>query len=190
MTINEIESYAKHLMSEKRFKHTRGVAQTAKELAEIHGTDTCQAVIAALLHDVAKEMPASQKREFCQKHNIGLDQYLDNNIALSHGYIAAKMAEKQCNIQDEDILNAISYHTLGRCNMSQLEKIIYLADMVEPGRKPYPGLDQLRQLTYCDLDHAMKFALTRNIRYLKAKNKTVHPIIYCILEEYNKEMEE
>lgn len=184
VTVDEIEQYAKRQISKSRFKHTLGVAKTAGELAVIYNEDIDKAMIAALLHDIAKEFSSSKKKDFCQEYHISLDEYLKRNIHLTHGEIAAHIAKRQCNIKDQDILNAIANHTLGRRNMSNLEKIIYLADIIEPNRRPRAGLGKLRRLAYTNLEDAMKDALKSNVAYLNAKNKEVHPIIYTILEEY------
>ena len=183
VTIDEIEQYAKGQISKSRFKHILGVAKTARELAVIYNEDIDKAVIAALLHDIAKEFSSSKKKDCCQEYHIYLDEYLKRNIHLTHGEIAAQIAKRQCNIKDQDTLNAIANHTLGRRNMSNLEKIIYLADIIEPNRRPRVGLGKLRRLAYTNLEDAMKDALKSNVVYLNAKNKEVHPIIYSILEE-------
>lgn len=185
MTIDEMKQCVQKQVSRDRFKHTLGVVETARKLAAIYGEDIHKAMIAALLHDIAKEFSTAQKREFCQENHVVLDDYLKRNIHLIHGDIAAFIAREQCNVQDEDVLNAIANHTLGRKNMSDLEKIIYLADIIEPNRKPHSGLDELRKLAYTNLDDAMRVALHSNVAYLNGKNKEVHPIIYSIIEEYN-----
>lgn len=182
--IEYIKAYIKQNMSKYRYKHTLGVANTAKELANIYGINESNAMVAALLHDLAKESSNSEKRKFCKEHSIPLDEYLDKNISLSHGIIAAYIAKDQFDIQEEEVLLAISNHTLGRKNMCDLEKIIYLADIIEPSRSTYPGLESLRKLAYQDLNKAMQAAIKSNIDYLNSSNKQIHPIIYDIFEDY------
>lgn len=171
-------------VGKSRFKHTLGVMEIARQLAIIHGEDAHKAAVAALLHDIAKEFSPVKARMFCEQYQIPLDDYLERNIHLVHGNIGACIAREQCDIHDEDVLNAIANHTLGQRNMSTLEKIIYLADIIEPNRRPHVGLEELRKLAYINLNDAMRVALYSNIAYLNAKNKEVHPIIYSILEEY------
>lgn len=185
MDIEEIQKYAEQSMSFYRFNHTLGVVETAKELSLLYGENEHKAIVAALLHDVAKEFSTSKKRNFCKEHNIYLDEYINRNINLSHGMIAAHIARKKFNIQDEDILQAIENHTFGRKNMSALEKIIYLSDIIEPNRKSYLGLEELRKITYKDLDRAMEIALNLTVNHLNSNNKKAHPIIYSMLEQYS-----
>lgn len=173
-------------MTAYRFKHTLGVVETAKDLAVIYGVDSDKVTIAALFHDIAKEFTSTKKRAFCTEHNIYVDDFLKTNIHLMHGNIAAYIAKEDYDIEDVDILNAILNHTLGSHNMSELEKVIYIADIIEPNRKNHLELDKLRRVAYMDLNKAMLFALNYNIDYLTATNKEVHPIIYSIREEYSK----
>ena len=171
-------------VGKSRFKHTLGVMETAKKLAATYGEDAQKAAIAGLLHDIAKELPPVKTRVLCDQYHIPLDDHLERNLHLVHGDIGACIAREQCDIHDEDILNAIANHTLGRKNMSILEKIIYLADIIEPNRRQHSGLDELRKLAYTNLNDAMIMALDSNVAYLNGKNKEVHPIMYSILEEY------
>ena len=132
VTIDAIKQCVENQLSPGRFKHTLGVADIAEDLAVIYGVDVQKAVLAALLHDVAKEFSADKKRQFCESQGLVLDEYLERNIHLMHGDIGACIARQQYSIEDVDVLNAISNHTLGRNKMSKLEKIIYLADIIEP----------------------------------------------------------
>jgi len=188
VTIDEIKQCVENQLSRDRFKHTLGVAEIAEDLAVIYGVDTQKAIVAALLHDIAKEFTVDEKKQFCKTYDLSLDEYLNRNIHLTHGNIGAHIAKEQYNIQDKDVLNAISNHTLGSNNMSDLEKIIYLADMIEPNRTFHSKLEELRRLAYANLNEAMKVALYSNIVSLSARNREIHPIIYSILEEY-KEIE-
>lgn len=183
--IKTYQEYTKRHMNDDRYQHTLGVVEIAKDLAVMYNVDVYNATLAALFHDLAKELPETQKRELCDQYKIPIDDFLDKNIHLTHGAIAAYMVQEQFNITDSDIIKGIYNHTLGRNNMSDLEKIIYISDIIEPNRKPTEQLDKLRKLAYTNLNQAVKFALERNLAYLKAKNRQVHPIIYSIIEEYN-----
>lgn len=184
--LKALEEYVEGTMTAYRFRHTLGVVETAKDLAVIYGVDSNKATIAALLHDIAKEFTSTKKREFCKEHNIYVDDFLKINIHLIHGDIGAYIAKEDLNIQDPDILNAIINHTLGSLDMSDLEKVVYIADIIEPNRKKHKELYKLREMAYTDLDQAMLFALRYSVNYLKATKKEVHPIIYSIIEEYEK----
>lgn len=167
-----------------RFNHTMGVVETAKDLAVIYGVDSYKATIAALLHDIAKEFTSDSKREFCKTHNIYVDHFLGENIHLTHGDIGAYIAKENYKVQDKEILNAILNHTLGSKNMSDLDKIIYVADIIEPSRKRHEELEPIRRMAYTDLNKAMLLALKYNINYLTKASKRIHPIIYTLVEEY------
>lgn len=180
----ELQEDIKSHMSNNRFNHTLGVMETAKDLAAIYRVNPKKATYAALLHDLAKEYSATKKRSLCREYQIEIDEFFDKNIHLIHGAIGACMAKEIYKIQDQDILNAIYNHTLGRINMSDLEKVIYIADIIEPSRNKNPKLSQLRQLAYMDINEAMKFALDYNAEHLISRNKNVHPIIYSMIEEY------
>lgn len=184
--IKVLEEHVKASMTAFRFRHTLGVVETAKDLAVMYGVDSDKATIAALLHDIAKEFTSTKKREFCKEHDIYVDDFLQTNIHLIHGAIGAYIAQEDFNIEDKDILNAIINHTLGDYNMSKLEKVVYVADMIEPNRKKHKEIDELRKIAYTDLDQAMLFALNYSVNYLKATKKDVHPILYSIIEEYEK----
>ena len=162
-SISKIIEYIDKNFSEKRRVHTYGVRDTAIKLAEKYGCDKEKAEIAALLHDMYRGVAVSVLN-YHVKH-LGLDRRYIDNPNLSHGKIAAEMIKKDFNIDDEDIINAVSFHTTGRPYMSLLEKIIYIADAVEPGRD-YPGVKELREILEKDLDMACLASLDKTINYV------------------------
>ncbi len=166
METDFINNYLEQNLSDKRRIHTYGVKDTAIKLAALYGIDEKKAEIAALFHDMCKEMPEHIMNNYIKKYK--LDSKYINNKNLAHGKIAAIIMEKDYGIKDQDILNAVSYHTTGRANMSRLEKIIYLADAIEPNRN-YPGVDKLRKAAFVDLDEACILSLSRTIEYIKLK---------------------
>ncbi len=138
----------------------------AIKLAEKYGADPEKAELAALCHDMYRGMKGKVLNMYVRE--LGLpDKYLDNPN-LAHGKIAAIMIKKEYGINDEDIINAVSYHTTGRENMSLLEKVIYLADTIEPNRD-YPGVDELRAVAFEDIDRALLQALENTISYIEAR---------------------
>ncbi len=162
----EIDSINRRLhttLTPKRFKHTQGVAEEAAKMAKRYGADEKKAYIAGLLHDCAKCIPTSEKLPLCKKYGVKLDDVLIKNPDLTHSFLGAKIAEKDYGIKDKDILNAIAYHTTGRADMSLLEKIIYIADYIEPNRKYFDGLDKARKLAYEDIDKTMVAILNNTI---------------------------
>lgn len=172
--INLIKSSTESILSEYRFLHTQNVAKVAIELAKIHKVNPKKAEIAAYLHDYAKEISKEEALNFCDKRNLFLDSMLRSKISLAHGMIGSVMAFEYFGIDDIDILNAIQYHTTGRKNMSDLEKIIYLSDCIEPSRPNFKELEKIRLSTYIDLNKAMLYALNMSKRLNSKKGFTVH----------------
>ncbi len=154
----KILPYLREHLKPSRLEHTLNVTKLAVEMADQFGADRNKAEIAALLHDMAKY----EKRP-------GVD------MNLAHSKIGAEMAREIFEIDDEEILNAIAYHTTGRAGMSTLEKIIFLADAIEPGRN-YPGVDEIRRTAETDLDQACIMSLQRTIDYVKEQGGCyLHP---------------
>ena len=184
----EIDSINRKLhsaLTPKRFKHTQGVAEEAAKLARHYGADEKKAYIAGLLHDCAKCIPNEDKLDLCRKYNIPLDPILIMLPDLTHSFLGAKIAETDYGVKDEDILNAIAYHTTGRTNMSLLEKIVYIADYIEPSRKQFDGLKEARDIAYKDIDKTMVLILKNTIKY--NKDKAIHPLSKEALNYYSKE---
>ena len=163
--LEEIREYLKNNLKPSRYGHTLGVVNTAIKLAEIYGEDKSKAEIAALCHDVAKNMSNEELRKLIDNENIILSIDEENTQELWHSIIAPVIARKVFGIEDEEVLNAMRWHTTGKENMTNLEKIVYLADLIEPSRK-FDGIDEIREIAYKDLDLAMLKALTHTTIYL------------------------
>ncbi|WP_294389266.1 bis(5'-nucleosyl)-tetraphosphatase (symmetrical) YqeK [uncultured Clostridium sp.] len=163
--VEEIKGYLKNNLKPSRYGHTLGVVNTAIKLAEIYGEDKSKAEIAALCHDVAKNMSNEELRKLIDNENIILSIDEENTQELWHSIIAPVIARKVFGIEDEEVLNAMRWHTTGKENMTNLEKIVYLADLIEPSRK-FDGIDEIREIAYKDLDLAMLKALTHTTIYL------------------------
>lgn len=159
----KIKEFIESNLMEKRRIHTYAVVRVAKELAERYGEDIEKAEIAALFHDIFRGVSKEKLNEYVRR--LGLDQVYINNCNLAHGKIAAFVMEMEYGIHDKDIINAVSYHTTGREHMSRLEKIIYIADAIEPNRI-YPDVDELRYLAFQNLDEACLESLNRTIDYI------------------------
>lgn len=130
-SIDEIKTYLKSVLSEERYFHTLGVMIEAVELAQRYGVDVKKAEIAGLLHDCAKCMKTDELREFIDKNIPCLDKNELKNYKTLHAPVGAYLAREKFNITDDDIISAIRWHTLGRVNMTLLEKIVFLADKIE-----------------------------------------------------------
>lgn len=166
--IDKIKAYLKENLMENRYNHTLGVVETAKLLANINGVDVRKAEIAAVSHDVAKNMTIESMRQIIEEHNIELSYETLETPELWHSIVGPIIGEEVFQIKDKDILNAMRWHTTGRENMSTLEKIIYMADMIEPKRS-FPGVEELRRATFEDLDKGFLMALNHTIKYLLNK---------------------
>ncbi len=160
-------------MPEKRFIHTIGVMETAIQLAIRYNEDPKKAEVAAILHDVAKYADEDWMRQIVRENDLDL-RLIDWGSEILHGPVGAWIAETEFHIHDEDILNAIRFHTTGRAGMTNLEKIIFIADMIEPNRK-FPGVDQLRNKAECDLNKAMRACIRHSIAHLVELKLAIHP---------------
>ena len=146
----------------------------AVKLAKHYGTDPEQAALAALLHDAAKELPKDEMRAIMQAH----PEYAQGGEArptpVWHGICAAILARTEWGVTDEAVLSAIACHTAGKAGMTQLDKILYLADMTSAERD-WPGVDDLRALEMQDLDRALCDALKRSIDFVEEKGGSLDP---------------
>lgn len=151
-------------LSKDRYRHTLGVEQTAVKLAQRYGEDVEKARIAALLHDCARCLDSAEMRRLVGERGSGTALR-----ALMHAPAGAKLAKERYGVTDESILSAIRWHTTGHEGMTRLEKIVYLADFIEPNRPNYPGLEKLRQEAFRDLDRAVRMAAENTMRYVRAR---------------------
>ena len=187
---HELQEYIlpkiKKRLTTKRYEHTLRVEKTAIELAKKHKANIYSVAIAALLHDNAKNYTNDKKLKLCHKYNIELSQAEQANIDLVHSKLGSVLAKEKYNIQDLDIINAIKYHTTGRPHMSITEKIIYIADFIEPGRKEFPGIVKARDLAYQDLDTALVKILMLTINHVVDRGQIIDPITEETYEYYYK----
>ncbi|MDP4181524.1 MAG: bis(5'-nucleosyl)-tetraphosphatase (symmetrical) YqeK [Bacillota bacterium] len=173
MKIDEIKNKLKASLSEKRFKHLVGVMDTAVELAQSYGQDVDKAAIAGLLHDCAREIKGDELIKTCSKYGIEIDAFYKKQPMLLHGPIGVEVAREVYQIEDLIVLNSIKYHTTGRANMDMLEKIIFLADYIEPGRK-FKGVEEARKMAFIDIDRTMLLALDKTISHIIEKENLIH----------------
>lgn len=171
----EIQDKLKKDIGEKRYKHSQRVADTAKKLAENFGIDTEKAYYAGLIHDCAKY----NEKSYIDKFGIDILTYPVYSIKdpVLHSFLGAEVAKKVYNIYDEDILSAIKFHTTGRRGMSDLEKIIFIADAIEPGRN-YEGIESIRKISIKSLNETMLALLNNNIIYLINKGAIINSLSF------------
>ena len=187
MKIEKIEEKIKNVQSEKRFAHTKGVQYTAMCLAMKYDEDIEKAGLAGLLHDCAKHLRDGKMLSLCEDNNVPVTEVERDNPFLLHGKVGALIARKKFKLTDEDLLNAITYHTTGRPGMSMLEKIIFVADYIEPGRNSATNLKQIRKLAFEDIDLAIVKITSDTLNYLNHKKAAIDPMTRETYDFYMKE---
>ncbi len=175
-TLKKLTKEMEQVQTPRRFTHTLGVEYTAAALAMRYGADLEKAQLAGLLHDCAKCMENDKLLSACEKHHIPVTDVERRNPYLLHAKVGSFLAKKEYKVEDEEILNAILYHTTGHPGMTLLEKIIFTADYIEPGRKQAPNLTEIRRLAFTDLDEAVKKILADTLEYLKAGEGEMDPM--------------
>ena len=173
MNTNDIINILQTVLTPSRFAHTMGVAKWAKELAFLNGVSPDKAYKAALLHDCAKCMTKDELADNIKKYDIKLDDEALSSPQLWHSYVGAFVARDIYGIEDEEILEAIYYHTTGKADMSVLCAIIYLADAIEDSRN-YDGVEKLRTMARYSLWDAVFAYTERSVEFIKSKGCIVH----------------
>ena len=179
LDIDKLRAYI-HENLPRREAHILGCEALAVEMARRFGADEEKARIAALLHDITKYETTAQQLNLLQKYSIMANQDAADFPQILHAYTAAGKARYEYGLDDE-IYGAIYWHTVGHADMTKLEKIIYLADMIEPTRS-YPGVEALREKAAHDLDGALLDAFSRSMRFVLDKHGLIHP---STVEAYN-----
>ncbi len=167
-------------ITKHRYEHTLGVMETAVLLAKKFGADEKKAEMSAIFHDYAKFRDKDEMRTIIVEQGMDPD-LLQYNTELWHAPVGAFLVEKEVGFTDLDILDAIRYHTSGRPEMTLLEKIIYLADYIEPGRH-FPGVEDVRKIAETDLDAALIQSIKNSVGFLMKKNQQIFPLT---LHTYN-----
>ena len=168
----ELYEDVKSRLSEKRFRHTEGVIKRAVEYAEVYNANIEDTKLAALAHDIAKEIPQGESLELIKRYGMELDEIEKVNFNLVHSKLGAEIVKEKYGF-NEDIINAIKYHTTGRENMSILEKIIFLADATEENRT-YKELNDLIEMIKNDIDEGMLFTLQWTFNDITNKKYLLH----------------
>ena len=183
MTDEELQLTVISLLKENRVNHVLGCAQTAVQLAEKWGADVKDAWRAGILHDVTKALSAQLQLSLCEKYGIALDDFFQNNPKTLHAITGAAVAKRVFG-ENAEVVSAIDSHTTGKKNMNTLEKIIYIADYMEPNRS-FEGVEELRRLAYTDLNAALKMGLEMSISLLREQGRTICPRSLEALEKEN-----
>lgn len=188
--MKKIKKYLKNHLSKDRYQHTLGVAYTAMAMAMRYNPDINsrtfveKARIAGMLHDCAKCMKNDKKIRICVENDISCTEIELEQPCLLHGKVGAYIAKTKFKVTDEDILNAITWHTTGRPGMSMLEKIIFIADYIEPGRQPIPELNEIRQMAFIDIDQTMVKILGNTLAYLRKQGEPIDEMTQKTYDSY------
>ena len=184
MNYSEIKKKLKKSQDKERYEHTKGVMYTAGCLAMAHGYYLEKAMLAGLLHDCAKCIPNDEKLALCKEHNILVSPVEAENPFLLHAKLGAFLAESEYNITDPDVLHAIKVHTTGEPDMNILDKIIFIADYIEPGRNKAPNLEKVRKLAFHDLNACIAQILRDTLMYLNSGKGTIDSTTQLTYEFY------
>ena len=169
----ELEQVVTGLLKPNRVKHVLGCRQTAVELAKLYGVNETDAARAALLHDITKALDGPLQLTLCDAYGTILDDFSEKNPKTLHALTGSLVAERIFG-ENQAVVDAIRCHTTGKANMNLLEKIIYVADYMEPNRD-FPGVEALRQLAYTDITQALKLGLEMTLAMLKQQGREISP---------------
>jgi len=190
MNYPEMKKKLKKALDKERYEHTKGVMYTAASMAMAHGYSIEQAMTAGLLHDCAKCIPNEEKLALCKKHHLLVTSAEAENPSLLHAKLGALLAELDYDVTNPEILHAIKVHTTGEPDMSMLDKIIFIADYIEPGRDKAPNLAKVRKLAFIDLNACMAQILHDTLIYLKQGNEIIDPtteMTYQFYKQYEED---
>lgn len=191
--MKKIKKYLKKHLTKDRYQHTVSVANTAIAMAMRYNPDTTnanfikRAELAGMLHDCAKCMDNAKKLRLCEKYAIPCSDFEREHPYLLHGKIGAHIAKEKFHINDNDVLQAITWHTTGRPDMSLMEKIIFIADYIEPMRRPIPELNVIRRLAFEDIDKAMEKILCNTLKFLETKGSPFDVMTQKTYDSYVKD---
>ena len=187
--IDLIKADLKEKLPKKRYEHTIGVAYTAAALAMCYGEDILKAELAGILHDVAKAKKSFELKDdmkgYIDPYTDGayVDLIADKAPQILHAIYSPYLAKKDYRIEDKDILSAIRWHTTGKKDMTMLEKIVFVADYIEPNRKNLPDLDRIRILSFRDISEAVKVIAKSTIEYLGSQGIYIDKFTYELSDE-------
>ena len=185
-SLRKLRREMEKVLDSGRFEHTLGVEFTAAALAMRYGASIESARTAGLLHDCAKCITDEERISICRKNGVPAEELKRTNLFLLHAKAGAFLAETKYGVTDEDILNAVRNHSTGRPGMSLLEKIVYIADYIEPGRNKASNLEEVRRLAFMELDQALIQILGDTLEHLEQGNRDVDPRTRETWEYYRK----
>lgn len=171
------------LDKQSRFEHCLRVEQMAVQLAKLNHEDVEKAAVAGLIHDYAKERTAKEFKQVIIAKKMDPDLLNWGNF-IWHGEVGAEIIKNELKIMDEEILNAIRRHTVGAVQMTTLDKIVYVADYIEPGRD-FPGVNYAREVAFADLDDGVRYETQHTLQYLLENNQKIYPAAILTYNQWN-----
>jgi predicted HD superfamily hydrolase involved in NAD metabolism len=183
--INEIKKSLKKHFTKDRFEHTLSVMETAVILAERFGADLEKARIAGLLHDIAKEKTIDKLLEICNLYEYKPDEFSMNSINLLHGPVGALIIRNEYGIMDQDIFSSVFFHTTAKEDMSILDKVIYVADKIEP-LNCFDGIDIMRHEAITNIDKVLLMLIKKGIKRVLDREDIPHPNTIEAEKYYNR----
>lgn len=168
-----IMNYLEKNLKKSRYRHVLGVVETSEKLAKIYGADVDKARYAALIHDLAKEKSDDELLKIARENGYEICHEEMKAPQLLHGIVAAIIAKNQMDIEDTEILGAACFHTTGKANMTLLEKIVYIADYIEPNRN-FPEVENLREITFENLDKGVLEGFENTIKFVIDRKEILH----------------
>lgn len=174
MNLEQINTKLKKIMNEKRYQHSLRVSMVAEKIAEYYKLPSEKVKILGLLHDCAKDYSVDELKKLINKYNIRLDKVGGKIPKIWHAYVGAELAKEVFQINDEEMLDAIRYHSTASDKLSLIGKIIYIADKIEPDRGS-KKIKKLWELLKQDIDLAMLELINQELKYLISKNSIIHP---------------
>ena len=185
--IKDLKKDLKREMDDSRYEHTLGVMYTSAALAMRYEYDMERAMLAGLMHDCAKCIPNAKKLKLAEKNGLEITELERNNPFMLHAKVGAMLAKVKYDIDDEEVLGAIRWHTTGKPNMNLLEKIVYVADYIEARRDKAEDLPVIRRLAFEDLDEALYQILEGTLNYLGSKGAFVDPMTRKTYDYYKQQ---
>ncbi|MEG0354712.1 MAG: bis(5'-nucleosyl)-tetraphosphatase (symmetrical) YqeK [Lachnospiraceae bacterium] len=176
LRVSQIRRKVKNHLDRERYEHTLGVMYTAGAMAMCYNVELEQAMLAGLLHDCAKCIPDTKKIVLCDKYHLNVSEAESDNHSLLHAKLGAFLTAKKYHIYDKEIINAIASHTTGRPEMTMLDKVIYIADYIEPGRSEIPELSEIRKLAFEDINECLYRIVKNSLSYLETMDLTIDPM--------------
>lgn len=186
MFFEELQKQLKEALNESRYQHTIGVMYTAGALAMAYGYDIDKAMLAGLLHDCAKCMTHEERIDLCNQYGVEIRPSEYEIRSLLHAKAGAILAKERYGIEDEEVLHAIAIHTTGMPDMSLLDKIVYIADYIEPNRRRDPDVEYVRRLAFRNLDECMAQILYDTLEYLNKNEYAIDSVTALAYDYYKK----